>query len=353
MIEVMPRPRWPHLLREVSRHGTVRWVVRKGHGNRIPIEQEYGTPEFAAAYHAAIAGEIKPRVKPQVDEKSLRWLAEHWQASSAWGEKGPATRQKRAALLKRVLETSGDKRYKNVTRAHVIAGREKRARTPAQANNFIAVMRALFKWAVKNDFRNDDPTAGVEDLARPNAKRGIPMWTEDEIARFRARWPLGTRERLAFEVLATTGLRRGDAAMLGRQHIGEVAGVTVLRLRTEKTGQVVVREIMPELKAAIDAMPVNGLALVARQDGGGLSKQAFGDWFRDACRDARVSKSPHGLRKHDAVELLHSGASVEEINAAQGRTPNSTAISVYTRERDDELLASRAVAKLKAARKAK
>jgi hypothetical protein len=38
----------------------------------------------------------------------------------------------------------------------------------------------------------------------------------------------------------------------------------VLRLRTEKGDRQVVREIMPELKSAIDAMPVKGLALVAR-----------------------------------------------------------------------------------------
>ena len=353
MMEVMPRPRWPHLLREVSRHGTVRWVVRKGHGNRIPIEHDYGTPEFADAYHAAIAGEAKPRPKPEVDEKSLRWLAERWQASSAWGETGPATRQKRGALLKRVLETSGDKPYKKVTRAHVIAGREKRARTPAQANNFLAVMRALFKWAVKNDFASADPTSGVEDLSRPNSRRGIPVWTDDEIRRFRDRWPLGTRERLAFEIMSTTGLRRGDAAKLGRQHIGEVNGVTVLRLRTEKGDRQVVREIMPELKAALDACPAKGLALVARENGSALTKNGFGDWFRDACRAAGVSKSPHGLRKHDATALAHSGASEAELEGALGWTPGSGMSRIYTRERDDELLASRAVAKLKAARKAK
>jgi integrase len=86
-------------------------------------------------------------------------------------------------------------------------------------------MRALFKWAVKNGFADVDPTAGVEDLARPNAKRGWPIWTDEDIARFRSRWPIGSRERLAFEIMATTGLRRGDAAMIGRQHIGEVKGV--------------------------------------------------------------------------------------------------------------------------------
>ena len=84
----MPFPLWPHLLREVSRHRTVRWVVRKGHGARIPIEAEYGTPEFAGAYHAAIAGKVTPPHAPRVDAKSFRWLVERWQASSAWAETG-------------------------------------------------------------------------------------------------------------------------------------------------------------------------------------------------------------------------------------------------------------------------
>ena len=115
--------------------------------------------------------------------------------------------------------------------------------------------------------------------------------------------------------MSTTGLRRGDAAKLGRQHIGEVNGVTVLQLRTEKGDRQVVREIMPELKAAIDACPAKGLALVARENGSALTKNGFGDWFREACRAAGVSKSPHGLRKHDATALAHSGASEAELRA--------------------------------------
>jgi integrase len=190
----------------------------------------------------------------------------------------------------------------------------------------------------------------VRDLKRPNAARGFPVWTDDEIKRFRDRWPLGTRERLAFEIMATTGLRRGDAARLGRQHMSEVDGVTVLRLRTEKGDRQVVREVMPELKAAIDAYPLSGLAFVARGDGAALSKRGFGDWFRDACRAAGVKKSPHGLRKHDATALAHSGASEAELEGAMGWAPGSGMARIYTHERDDELLAARAVSKFKAAR---
>jgi integrase len=350
IMDPMPRPRPPHLLREVSRHGTTRWVVRIDHGPRIPIEGEYGSAEFMATYHAAINGRLAPLQRPRADDKSLRFLAERWQASSAWAETKPATRQKRAEILRQVLENAGAAPYKSVTKASIVAGRERRAKTPAAANNFLAVMRALFKWGAVNDFLDASPCDGVRDLSRPNAKRGIPVWTDDEIRRFRDRWPLGTRERLAFEIMATTGLRRGDAAELGRQHIGEVDGVTVLRLRTEKGDRQVVREIMPELKAAIDAYPLNGLAFVARADGAALSKKSFGDWFRDACRAAGVKKSPHGLRKHDATALAHSGASEAELEGAMGWAPGSGMARIYMHERDDELLASRAVAKLKAAR---
>jgi hypothetical protein len=65
------RSPWRKLHRETSRHGTVRWVVRNGHGPRIPIDYEYGTPEFMTAYRAALAGNPLPaRPRPQKQRAS-------------------------------------------------------------------------------------------------------------------------------------------------------------------------------------------------------------------------------------------------------------------------------------------
>jgi hypothetical protein len=60
MIDPVPRPRPPYLNREVTRHGRVVWFVRVYPGPRIRIRGEYGTPEFKAAYEAAIAGKPAP-----------------------------------------------------------------------------------------------------------------------------------------------------------------------------------------------------------------------------------------------------------------------------------------------------
>ncbi len=46
MIEAMPRPRPPHLHREVTRHGKTVWYVRVGKGARIRLKAQFGSPEF-------------------------------------------------------------------------------------------------------------------------------------------------------------------------------------------------------------------------------------------------------------------------------------------------------------------
>lgn len=45
---------------EANRHGGVVWNVRVGKGPRVRIRAAYGTPEFEAAYQAAVQGE-RPR----------------------------------------------------------------------------------------------------------------------------------------------------------------------------------------------------------------------------------------------------------------------------------------------------
>ena len=58
-----------------------------------------------------------------------------------------------------------------------------------------------------------DPTSGIKLLHGPNDEIGHHTWTQDELDRFEAHWPVATRERLAYDLLLYTGLRRGDASV--------------------------------------------------------------------------------------------------------------------------------------------
>ena len=170
--------------------------------------------EFMAAYHAAIRGELPEPKAKRVDERSLEFLVRRWQASSSWAELAKATRRQRANILKQCSRRRATSHIRRSIRRISSPG-ARGGRTPSQANNFLNTMRALFRWAIEQEFVKIDPTEGVRVVKRPKTG-GFKVWTEDEIERFKERLPLGTRERLAFAILRTTGLRRGDAATLGR-----------------------------------------------------------------------------------------------------------------------------------------
>jgi integrase len=335
----MPRPRPPHLHRETSRHGQPVWYVRFGRGRRIRIHAEFGTPEFDAEYQAAIAGTPRP-VKGASAAGSLAWLIARYRDSSNWTGLSLATRRQREGIFRQIIESAGTKPYARVDAATITAGRDRRSATPFQARHFLDTMRGLFAWAKESGFVKVDPAASV-GYPLLKSGEGFPIWTEDDVAAYQARWPLGTRQGVWLAVLLYTGLRRGDAVRLGRQHVRD----GIARLKTEKTATPVAIRLLPPLVAALDAGPVGDLAYICGANGKPLTKESFGNDFGEACRKAGINKSAHGLRKLAATTMAYNGATVAELNAVFGWTGAKMA-SHYTQTADRERLALGAAEKL-------
>ena len=211
MIDDMPRPRPPHLHREITRHGKAAWYVRKGRGPRIRIKADYGTPEFEEAYEAALAGKA-PAAGGKVSKGTLEWLWMLYRQTKAWSDLSMATRRQRENIMKQVLKTAGNDPLSRITPRAIQNGIDRRK--PYAARHFVDTMRGLFKWAVSAEHVRSDPTAG-KAVSKPETK-GFPVWTEDDLEKFEARWPIGTRERVMFGVYCFTGLRRGDAVRFGK-----------------------------------------------------------------------------------------------------------------------------------------
>jgi integrase len=190
-------------------------------------------------------------------------------------------------------------------------------------------MRTLFRWAYESGLIDADPTEGVRSPVPKTS--GFHCWSQGEIDKFEAHWPLGTRERLALAVLLYTGLRRGDAVMLGQQHIKD----GVISFRTAKTGQQVTIPILPDLATAINAGPTSDLALICDTDGRPMRAERFGRWFAKACRAAGLPGRAHGLRKAAATRAANNGATVAQLEALFGWTGGQMA-SLYTRNADRE-----------------
>lgn len=335
----MPRPRLPYLACERNRHGTLVWYFRRGKGARIRLRGDYGSVEFREAYEAALVGNgIKHPTRAK--SGSLAWLVAQYRETSAWSSLAPATRRARDNIFSRVIASAGKEEFSAINRPSIMAAMDSRKDTPAAAKNFLKTMRGLFAWAVDAEYVRTDPTAGIKSkLPRSN---GFHVWTQAEVDKFEARWPIGTRERLALCILKYTMLRRGDAAKLGRQHIKD----GVISIQTEKTGSWVHIPVHAELAAAIDALPKNGLALIAKADGTPMVKEGFGNWFKEACVASGVPGSAHGLRKYTATYAAESGATEKELDALAGWTDGGKTAQVYTRNASRKILAKEAAEKM-------
>jgi site-specific recombinase XerC len=137
------------------------------------------------------------------------------------------------------------------------------------AKSFFYALHGLFSWAHEAQHIDHNPTAGVK-VIQPKTDGYVP-WSEEWCRRFEARWPLGTWERLAYEILYWTGLRIGDAVRFGPPHINK-NGMGIIA--TEKTGKRAYIPIAkyPQLQAAIAAGPVGELTFIAATNGRPIKK---------------------------------------------------------------------------------
>jgi integrase len=327
----MPRRNPPHLLRERTRHGAVVWYVRVGKGPRIRLREAYDTPAFWTEYRAAVEGKPPQRIAGAAIG-TLEWGIDRYRASSAWAALAPATRRQRENIYRQVIEASGSKALSSINTRHIVEGRERRAARPHGANNFVKSMRAFFAWAADpkaGALVKADPTAGIALLGSQNPN-GYHAWTDAEVARFEARWPLGSRERLALDVLLYTGLRRGDAVRVGPPHLRD--GIIHFPA-TEKTGEPITIPLLEPLRVSIAATKPRGLTFIETSQGRPFRKASFGNWFRGACKAAGVPGAAHGLRKAGATRAADNGASAHQLMAIFGWTTMKQA-EVYTRSAD-------------------
>jgi integrase len=268
----------------------------------------------------------------------LGWAIAQYRQSLAWArELSPATRAQREPFLRDACQKAGAAPLTKITRAVIEKGMAQRKPNPAK--HFLYALRGLFKWLVDAKHCAHDPTAGLKAVL-PESD-GHPPWSQEWCRKFEAHWPRGTRERFDYDVLYYTGLRVGDAVRLTRQHIKD-GGV-----RTEKTGKwhPIPIDELPELAAALEAAPPIALTFITAARGAPMNKHAFSARFRRAARAAGIPGSAHGLRKTRATLIVEAGGTEAELNASMAWSGTHMA-QLYTKHRDEGLLARRAAAKV-------
>ena len=182
----------------------------------------------------------------------------------------------------------------------------------------------------------------AERIAAPKTG-GYHSWSEDDIAAYQAQHALGTRARLALEIMLWTGQRRGDARLFGPEHLknGQI------NYRQGKTGTDLWLPAAPQLLEAIGAMQQVGFkTFLVTEYGKPFSRAGFGHKMREWCDEAGLPQcTAHGLPKAMARRLAESGESQQSIKSVGGWKADAE-VTTYTAGADQKRLASAAIGRL-------
>jgi enterobacteria phage integrase len=304
--------------------GKLYYYVRRKGRPRVRLTATFGTDAFMAVYQATLDSD-PPTRQPRHGAGTLGAVINAFYRSVDFANLKPNSQK----LYRGILDPISVKHGHRPARTMPSAGATKiiediGASRPGLANTTRKVMHRVMQHAkiVPNPF------AGITAYKRGS----IHTWNETELAQFEARWPLGTRQRLAYALL----MRRQDISN-GAIHVVQ-----------EKTGAELWIPIAAELQAAMQAGPIAGINLLGDEHGQQLTRDALTALMKRAAKAAGLGPEcvPHGLRKAVLRRLAESGGTAKELASISGHSTLAE-IERYTKAADQVQLSVAAIAKLK------
>jgi integrase len=342
------RPKLPTgVLHDRDRHGNVRIYLRGS--PKVRLREAPGTPEFekeverARMIQRGLIPPDAPSTKPPIEPPtravvgSLDWLVDEYERRG----RGTVTDNEFARRLRELRKAcdyqprevrTGDLPYKKVDPRIVGIVRDGVKATTGARDNLLRILSALYHWAEGVGLMppKSNPCHGVRPVHK---KVGFHTWTEEEVAQYEARHPIGTMARLALALAMFTGLRRQELAIIGPKH--RAGGrIRITPGKTSRSSSVEVDiPLLDCLAEVIAATPGTGAAFLLSERGRPFKSPAcLGNAMQRWTEQAGLPHcSLHGLRKAGATRAAENGATPHQMMSIFGWTTLAQA-EAYTRK---------------------
>lgn len=358
----MDAPKIKYVYEDVDARGNVRrYFMPRGFG-RVRMRDPIGSTAFAAQYEALLSRHAAGLRAPGRETAPHSPSGGTWQAlchayltqpSSPFRKLEVSTQRTRRRVLEATWDEPtrpgstqriGDMPLRAFDRRVVKVLRDRKADTPFAADERLKCIGYVFSWALEDDIPGvrGNPARDVAKIGASTT--GFHTWTDEEIAQFEDRHPIGTRARLALGILLYTNCRRSDLVLLGRPHVRPGPRLVWTEYKGRRRHPSVVDiPLLAPLEDLIAQSPVGDLVWLVREDGVPFTPAGIGNWFRDRCDEAGLRQcAAHGLRKAGATRAAENGATAHELMAIFGWKSIDEA-ERYTREADRRRLATRAM----------
>ncbi|MBX9791259.1 MAG: tyrosine-type recombinase/integrase [Sphingomonas sp.] len=298
-----------------DRHGKLRWRFRRKGYRQYCFKSPHGTKAFEREYAACLNADQTPVTLRPVITGSVNDVVGRYYADNAFLDLGEDTKGVYRGVLERFREDFGDTAIKAFDAARISLLMNRMRHIPHAAARLRKLLAQLLRIARREKLvpSGFDP---IKDTSPPKTtSKGYHRWTEEELTAFEKAHALGTKPRLAFDLLLYGAQRSGDVRFMDPAII---AGGRI-RLEQNKTSNAVDIPVVAPLQASLDAGPLGTVTLLETKDGKPFTKKGFYGMMKKACRKAGLEHcSPHGLRKAAAKRCKEAGCTNEEGMAITG-----------------------------------
>ncbi len=276
-------------------------------------------PDFLAAYLSASNGQAPGPEKAVTGTIAAGVMA--YLRSDVYLALAPSTRGVWRRYLDDIRDRYGKATMETLQPKHIRQDLTQFAAHPA--NNRLKVWRGLCKWWLAAGLIEDNPAKHVERRKTPPAQGAIP-WSRADMQTFREYWPVGSQERLAFELMYQTCASIGDMTRLGPNMVKD-GWLTYSRQKSDSTAVCPWTAPAPDwfepseyLHECIEAAPKGITFLLTAQKRPRGAKGAA-SWFSGICSTAGLpNHSAHGIRKGRAAIFKENGATADQRMAILG-----------------------------------
>ncbi len=238
-----------------------------------------------------------------------------------------------------LMPVFGDVPVKHVRREHMTALMSQYAETPTLARAIKRTASTMWTFAIDGlAWLDANPFMRMEGRRNRSADGQLPL-SEGEIARFRAANPIGSQERLAFEIGLCSALRISDVLSMPTDTLlARAEGV-----QTGKTGSIVLLALSAEARAAFKEYTAAtthrgtplGRWLFPGGSKGRLHRRTLsGDMAAAFDRAGIQDKRFHALRYTACIRLFEAGFGYDQIARQAGHSMAAMAKKYCEKRRD-------------------
>lgn len=314
----------------------VTYYYHRATGTKLP--GAYGSPEFLDALAAARAG------SPKRDAGTLSGLIRDFEQTAKWRKLRESTKGEYRRVFKfwdgkfgnlplRLLEARGFRQ--DVLEWHD----EFSATKPREADNRVTILARVLSWAAKDRSLRANVLNGFDRAYAGD--RSAMIWLPEQIEAFMA--VARPAMQIAMTLALHTGQRHADIRTMAWSNYDGRA----IRVRQEKTGQMVRVPCTKALKATLDALPRTGVLILTTPTGKAYTKRYLSQHWEEDAKLAGVDKLHfHDLRGTAITMLAEAGCEIGEIVAVSGHRLKSAQTILERYLARTSYMADRAIIKL-------